>query len=165
MEKDILSQNRRALKWIRIWLGLMMGVLVGSAISTIPLQLQIEFVLDKMPSNNAVYEWLQMIATSLGEAYQNFPFLFYGLDWLLFAHVVIALVFIGPYREPVKNKWVVQWAMLVCVLIIPTALIAGHFREIPFAWRLIDCSFGIIGLLPLWLTIRHIKKLEQLNIS
>ena len=165
MKKDILSQNRRALKWIRIWLGLMMGVLVGSAISTIPLQLQIEFVLDKMPSNNAVYEWLQMIATSLGEAYQNFPFLFYGLDWLLFAHVVIALVFIGPYREPVKNKWVVQWAMLVCVLIIPTALIAGHFREIPFAWRLIDCSFGIIGLLPLWLTIRHIKKLEQLNIS
>jgi hypothetical protein len=39
--------------------------------------------------------------------------------------------------------------MIACLLIIPFALVVGSFREIPFGWRLIDCSFGIFGLIPL----------------
>jgi hypothetical protein len=32
------------------------------------------------------------------------PFLFYGFDWLALAHLVIALLFFGPYRDPIRNK-------------------------------------------------------------
>jgi hypothetical protein len=45
------------------------------------------------------------------------------------------------------------------------AFIAGHTREIPFYWQLIDCSFGIIGLVPFTICYRKIKKLEKLTRS
>ncbi|MFT4549286.1 MAG: hypothetical protein ACI9MB_003260 [Verrucomicrobiales bacterium] len=35
------------------------------------------------------------------------------------------------------------------------ALICGEIRGIPFGWRLIDCSFGILCLLPLGYAIRE----------
>jgi hypothetical protein len=34
-----------------------------------------------------------------------------------------------------------------------------RLRGIPFWWRLIDCSFGILGAVPLWLARRLVKKL------
>jgi Na+/melibiose symporter-like transporter len=39
-------------------------------------------------------------------------------------------------------------------------MVAGHFRGIPFWWRLIDCSFGIIGIVPLAICLKNIKRLE-----
>ena len=33
----------------------------------------------------------------------------------------------------------------------PWALVFGSLRGIPFFWRLVDCSFGVFGFLPLWL--------------
>jgi uncharacterized membrane protein required for colicin V production len=45
------------------------------------------------------------------------------------------------------------------------AFIAGHIREIPFYRQLIDCSFGIIGLVPLTICYRKIEKLEKLTRS
>jgi hypothetical protein len=50
--------------------------------------------------------------------------------------------------------------MIACVLIIPLALICGPIRGIPFGWQLIDCSFGIVGIVPLWLCRRYINELE-----
>ena len=91
---------------------------------------------------------------------KDFPFLFYGYDWLAFAHFVLAILFIGPLRDPVKNKWVIEFGVIACILIIPFAIVAGHFRGMPFWWRLIDCSFGIIGLIPLASCLKNIKRLE-----
>jgi hypothetical protein len=31
------------------------------------------------------------------------PWLAYGTDWLAFAHIVIAVFFIGPFVDPVQN--------------------------------------------------------------
>lgn len=39
---------------------------------------------------------------------------------------------------------------------------AGPIRGIPWFHILIDCSFGIIGIIPLWITRKWIKKLEVL---
>jgi hypothetical protein len=44
-------------------------------------------------------------------------------------------------------------------------LIAGPIRDIPFGWRLIDCSFGIFGIVPLWFCRREIKRLEAATAS
>jgi hypothetical protein len=36
------------------------------------------------------------------------------------------------------------------VLVTPYVLVFGSLRGIPFWWRLIDCSFGVFGFIPLW---------------
>ena len=89
----------------------------------------------------------------------------YGTDWLAFAHIVIAMAFIGPLRDPVKNIWVIEFGMIACVLVIPLAAICGPLRGIPWLWILIDCSFGIFGIMPLWLIRRYIKRLEQIQMA
>jgi hypothetical protein len=46
--------------------------------------------------------------------------------------------------------------------VVPLALIAGPICEITFYWRLIDCSFGVIGvLLPLLICLRYVRQIEQ----
>jgi hypothetical protein len=40
-------------------------------------------------------------------------------------------LFIGPYLDPVRNKWVVTFGLIACAGVIPLALIADHIRGIP----------------------------------
>jgi hypothetical protein len=91
----------------------------------------------------------------------HYPFLAYGTDWLAFAHLVIAVAFIGPYLDPIRNKWVITFGLIACGGVIPLALIAGPIRGIPFGWRLIDCSFGVCGAIPLFLCDRLVTKMER----
>ena len=77
--------------------------------------------------------------------------------------LVIAIVFIGPLRDPLKNVWVVEFGMIACALVVPFALVMGGVRGIPLGWRLIDCSFGIFGILPLWFCRRLVKQLAEAN--
>jgi hypothetical protein len=95
------------------------------------------------------------------EVNEKYPFLIYGYDWLAFAHFVLAILFIGPYRDPIKNIWVIQFGLIACVVILPTAFIAGYFRDIPLGWRLIDCSFGVIGFAILATVYKKILHLEN----
>jgi hypothetical protein len=90
-------------------------------------------------------------------------FIFYGTDWLAFGHIVIAVCFLGAIRDPLRNIWVVKFGMIACALIIPTAVICGHIRGIPWFWQIIDCSFGFFGFLPLWISHGYIKQMEQAN--
>ena len=76
------------------------------------------------------------------------------------AFVAIAVAFAGPLRDPVRNKWVVQFGMIACVLVIPLAAICGPLRGIPLFWTPIDMSFGVVGIVPLMLAYRHIRVLE-----
>ena len=61
----------------------------------------------------------------------------------------------------IKNKWVIEFGMISCVLIIPFALVAGQIRGIPVWWRIIDCSFGAIGFIPLLLCLQKINLIEK----
>ena len=51
--------------------------------------------------------------------------------------------------------------MIACVLVIPLALICGAVRGIPFWWRMIDCSFGILGVIPLAIVRQMILGIER----
>ena len=73
---------------------------------------------------------------------------------------MIAIAFVGPFRDPIRNIWVVEFGMIACILVLPTALIFGPIRGIPFFWQLIDCSFGVFGMIPLGLARREIIALE-----
>jgi hypothetical protein len=89
--------------------------------------------------------------------------MFYGTDWLAFAHVVIAIAFIGPFKDPVKNRWVIEFGIIACILIVPWVFVFAGIRELPFFWKLIDWSFGILGIIPLWLARKYTLLLEQIK--
>ena len=61
-----------------------------------------------------------------------------------------------------RNLWVIDWAMIACVMVIPTAMICGPIRDIPFFHRLIDCAFGVFGIVPLYIVRRWILELQKL---
>ena len=93
--------------------------------------------------------------------YRQYPFVAYGTDWLAFGHIVIAIFFIGPLIDPVRNIWVIQAGLIACVAVLPLALICGPIREIPFYWRLIDSSFGVVGFIVLSAALRLVKNLRE----
>ena len=107
--------------------------------------------------------WLNQVYLAVKSTNAQFPFLGYGTDWLAFAHLVIAIMFIGPLRDPVKNIWVIQWGMIACVCVFPLALIAGPIRGIPFYWQLIDCSFGVVGFILLYMCYKNIVRLRLMT--
>jgi hypothetical protein len=104
--------------------------------------------------------WIATVRDGLRAQHVAYPWLAYGTDWLAFGHIVIALFFFGPLREPVANAWVLKIGLIACAGVLPLALICGPIREIPFYWRLIDCSFGVFGSLPLLYCLRLTKHLR-----
>ena len=107
--------------------------------------------------------WLATVDGGLRETYRLYPWLGYGTDWLAFAHLVIAVFYVGPYRDPVRNVWVLQSGLIACAGVFFLALICGSIRGIPFYWQLIDCSFGVFGALPLVWVLRLTQRLEKIE--
>ena len=148
------------MKTIKRLLLLFMAALFISGLTAIPVEAQLSLLLRHLSAETGVYYWLQKVLMAYQEVNASHPFLLYGYDWLAFAHFVLAILFIGPYRDPVKNIWVVQFGLIACVLVIPFAFVAGAFRDIPLGWRLIDCSFGVVGFALLWIILTRIKNLQ-----
>jgi hypothetical protein len=159
----VINKIEKKEKEIKRWLIFFMIALFLSGLTAIPLETELEFVSGFFPLGSSIGNWIDKVYTGLHETNIKYPFLAYGYDWLAFAHFVLAILFIGPLKNPVRNKWVIEFGMIACLLIIPFALIAGHCRGIPFMWRLLDCSFGIIGLIPLSICLTKIKQLEKNN--
>ena len=157
-----------ALRRIRILLVLFITGLVLSGVTAFPLVHETA-LLNRIfavapapvPQEPALHTWLRRVHHALEATDQTYPFLAYGTDWLAFAHLVIAIAFIGPLLDPVRNRWVIVFGIIACAGVIPLALIAGPIRGIPFYWRLIDCSFGVFGAIPLLLCLRYVRQLEQ----
>lgn len=135
--------------------------LVASGATAIPLETELRWLTSWAGGESAAGRWFLKIRDALIETNAKYPFIAYGTDWLAFGHFVIAIVFVGAYRNPVRNIWVVEFGMIACVLIVPYAMITGGLRGIPIEWRLIDCSFGVFGIIPLWYCRRLIKQLEM----
>ena len=106
--------------------------------------------------------WIATVSEGVILTDKQYPFMLYGTDWLAFAHLVIAVAFIGLYRDPVRNKWLIYFGMIACAGVLPLALICGSIRQIPFHWQIIDCSFGVFGFIPLYLLHVWVRKLEQI---
>jgi hypothetical protein len=164
----VTMERENALRKIRFWLIVFIAGLVVSGVTAFPLQSELGLMLPLLETTSvrpvaqavSLLPWIALVHRALTETNRQYPFLAYGTDWLAFAHLVLAVLFIGPYRDPVRNKWVVTFGMIACASVIPLALIAGHIREIPFPWRLVDCSFGIFGVIPLLRCRKLIASLE-----
>jgi hypothetical protein len=149
----------RTQKIVRRLLLLFMICLFLSGLTAIPVDTQLSILVKSVQQGTSLHAWLQKVLLAYREVAGEHPFLFYGYDWLAFAHFVLALLFIGPFRDPVRNIWVIQFGLMACVLVIPFAFVAGSFRGIPLGWRLIDCSFGVLGFGLLWLIYTKTKTL------
>lgn len=152
---------------IRLILALFAVVLAVSGLTAVPIVWEVS-LLEKLVGEGTFMErwfpsmegWISLVHTGITETDLAYPFIFYGNDWLAFGHIVIAIAVLGAIRNPLKNVWVVEFTMIACILVIPTALVCGHFRSIPVFWRLIDCSFGVVGIIPLSITHRYIRLLD-----
>lgn len=157
-----LSQRIKALTWIFI-----VGLVI-SGVTAIPLQSELAWLTQACGFDSLAREelsglglWLMTIRQALDVTSEQFPFLFYGTDWLAFGHFVIAIAFIGALRDPVRNRWLFDFGLIACVLVIPFAFVFGGLRGIPVWWRLIDCSFGVFGAVPLWYCRKWAVELES----
>lgn len=153
----ILLRRIKLLTWLFI-----VGLFLSGA-TAIPLQSELNLLTNLFGSNNGsseVAQWLFRIRDALAQTQSTHPFLFYGTDWLAFGHFAIAMAFIGALRDPVRNCWLFDFGLIACAMIIPYAFIFGGIRGIPIWWRLIDCSFGIVGSIPLWYCRRWAIELE-----
>jgi hypothetical protein len=166
---DTAMAQSHLLRRIRFWLAIFIIGLVISGITAFPLQTELSWLvstlqtssLQPLATSTHLLQWVEKVNEGLRVTNAQYPFLAYGTDWLAFAHLVIAVVFIGPYIDPVRNKWVITFGLVACAGVVPLALIAGHIRGIPLPWRLIDCSFGIFGCVPLLLCRHSILALER----
>jgi hypothetical protein len=166
-----MDDETRLRRRVRLWLVVFIVGLVLSGITAFPLVWEIHLLARILGipagADPAAYDglrwWIATVQKGLNESDRLYPFLAYGTDWLAFGHVVIAVFFLGPLKNPVRNIWVIQAGMIACVLVLPLALICGPIRGIPFGWRLIDCSFGVFGLLPLWLCLQDIRALDRIE--
>lgn len=149
------------LTYIRRWLLVFILGLLVSGLTAVPLVwLTSVFAELVEPMGGPLYEWAEKAAFAVSSVDSNFPLLFYGTDWLAFAHVVIAMAFVGPFRDPVRNKWVVEWGLLCCACVPLLAFLWAPVRGIPFFWRCVDASFGVAGAIPLWAVLLRIRRME-----
>ncbi len=164
--------NESALRTrIRFWLVVVIVGLIVAGATAFPLDHETQW-LDRLvddPNTPLVghapwfVAWIDHVTTGIRATARDYPFIAYGTDWLAYAHIMIAIAFLGPLRDPVRNVWVVQFGMISCVAIVPLALIAGPVRHIPFWWSCIDMSFGVVGIVPLVIAYRYIRRLERLH--
>ena len=163
----ILRRRIRFFTWVMI-----IGLVVGG-LTALPLQTELDLLARWMGAENVSPEqaasgfakWILIVRDALHATNGKYPFIAYGTDWLAFAHIVIAIAFIGALRHPVRNAWLFSFGMIASVLIIPWALITGEVRGIPVYWRLIDCSFAVGGFIPCWLCHKWTRELEKMLAS
>ena len=165
MATDRQRMLHRRIRWL---LGGFVVGLVLSGLTALPLEWETELLTrwagadPQAPPEiyTGLQQWLAKAHQGLRETNARFPFLAYGTDWLAFAHLMIAVAFLGAIRDPVRNIWVITFGMIACAGVIPTAMIFGAIRGIPFYWRVIDCAFGVVGIAPLALARYYTRQLE-----
>ncbi|NDV69217.1 hypothetical protein [Dysgonomonas sp. 25] len=162
-----IKDEKQLLRIIRAITLFFILALVVSGATAFPLETELSIITGFLEGSTGVmgdlYAWFARIYEGILHTNANYPFIMYGCDWLAFAHIVIAIAFVGVLRKPVTNRWIVSWAMIACVGVIPAVIICGFVREIPIFWQLVDSSFGIFGLIPLLVLRHYIRQLAKVS--
>jgi hypothetical protein len=157
-------RSAQPLRTIRIWLTIFIVGLILSGVTAFPLEHETAWMASFLVAHPilpaGIIVWIGRVHEALYDDSIHAPFLAYGTDWLAFAHLVLAVAFVGPWIDPVRNKWVLQFGVIACAAVPLLAFIAGPIRGIPLPWRLIDSSFGLFGAVPLLICLKHLRALE-----
>ena len=153
-----LAQHQ--LRKVRLLILLFIIGLVLSGITAMPVQTQldiaakcfgVENLTPPATDHSAFIQWLVKVRAEVTRLNVQAPYIFYGFDWLAFGHISVAIAFIWAYRDPIQHRFLFNYGLVLCALIPPWAILTGTIRGIPGWWMLIDCSFAILGSIPLLL--------------
>src|ERR1700739_2346299 len=91
-------------KKIKRWLIFLITGLILSGATAFPIESELTIAMNNIGMfSPKMQHWLTAIYTAVKTTNAQYPYLSYGTDWLAFAHIVIAIAFIGPLRDPVRN--------------------------------------------------------------
>lgn len=169
--KIIINREQTLLRRVKVltWVFIL-GLVIGGA-TAIPLKTELELFTrflgvggkTSAKVSTGFDHWILRVREGLQETDAKYPFMAYGTDWLAFGHFMIAVAFVGAFRDPVRNRWLFTFGMIACVAIVPYAFIFGGVRGIPIYWRLIDCSFGVFGIIPVWYCRSCVAEIEKIR--
>src|SRR5580692_6432046 len=94
---------------IKRWLIFFIAGLVLSGITAFPIETELAFIAKPGATSSGLQLWINTVYQAVKVTNANYPYLSYGTDWLAFAHIIIAITFIGPLRDPVRNIWGLQF--------------------------------------------------------
>lgn len=168
---DANKQRRILLRRTRIILVIFTVCLLAAGATAIPVEWELETLArwlgagpdDTAADHTGLTAFIIRARGAVRDSLGRYPLLAYGTDWLAFAHVVLAILFVGAIIDPGRNLWVITFGMIACAGVIPWSFVFGHVRGIPFSWQLIDCAFGLVGIIPLWLARRYAIELSALK--
>jgi len=146
---------------IRWAVGVVIAGLVLSGLTAFPLLPELDLLASQVSPTGGLGWWIHHVRDGLAATYEAYPFVAYGTDWLAFGHLVIAMFFVLPWRDPVRHAEVLWVGVAAAVLVIPFASVWGAIRGIPLGWRAVDASFGLLCLVPLGLAIRWTRQLAE----
>ncbi len=135
------------------------GVTVWPAISELKIGMEILSWLGF--GGTDMHAFCARILHSLQTIERDHPHIMYGYDWLAFAHIMLAVLFAGAIRDPVRNLWIVQCGLIMCAAIPILAGICIPIREIPWFWFLIDFSFAPAAAIPLIVVLIDIRRSQS----
>lgn len=146
---------------------IVMAGLIISGVTAFPLLHELNFISKLLvgdstdpASHSGFVGWILLVREGLENTYQRYPFIAYGTDWLAFAHLMIAVFFVLPWRDPVRYAGVL-WVGIYCsLMILPLTFICGPIRGIPFWWSVIDSAFGILCIPPLLFALRKTRRID-----
>jgi hypothetical protein len=159
-----MQEDKKLKREIQILLYTFIVGLIVSGVTAFPIYTELTYAHDlitRFKLNNSLSVWIEKVYQASSDIDTKYPFISYGTDWLAFAHLVLAVLFLGIIKDPVRNIWVIEFGLIACAGIFPLAFIAGSIRGIPFFWQLIDCSFGLFGGLILWMCYSRVRKLDK----
>ena len=152
---DISLLELRRVRWL---LGFVAGGLFLSGVTVFPALYELRWLtsLKSVQVVPTLHAWLLTCVAGLEVTARDHSFLLYAGDWLAFAHIMLAVLFVGAIHDPLRNIWVVKFGLICCAALIPLALICGPLRGVPFFWRIIDCAFAPMAGIPLWMAYRNL---------
>jgi len=157
------------MKRVRIIIIAFSAIFFLSGLTVFPVEWEIRTLLKVLWGNSApnegmfpaIHQMLISINNDLPLLKSQYPYIFYGFDWLGFAFIIMTILFLGTLRDPVRNKWIFQFALISCILVIPMAFIFAPLRGLPWTWAFVDSSFGVFGAIPLIIILKELKKAEN----
>ena len=135
------------------------GVTVWPAIPELKIGLEI---LSRLGfGDTEMHGFCSRILHSLQLIDRDHPQIMYGYDWLAFAHIMLAVLFAGAIRDPIRNIWIVQCGLIMCASVPVLAAVCIPIREIPWFWFLIDFSFAPAASIPLIIVLLDIRRVQS----
>ncbi len=156
--------HMKDLKRAKLMIGIVVFGLLVSAITIWPaifeLKLAVRMIWGDAEPTSVLHGFVVQAIHGLEAMEANYPFMMYAHDWLAFAHIVLAILFAGAIRDPIRNIWIVQCGLIMCALIPVLAAICIPMRGIPWIWFCFDFAFAPGAALPLWIALRDINRAE-----